>query len=93
MRARDVRAITFCAVSIAGLFVLLLLVTRNYLVTLGATAAFAALVLTRPRMLRVFARLRGAPDWSGYFENGGETRLSGRGPAARASPPRRAARR
>jgi len=26
-------------------------------------------VLTRPRMLRVYRRLRGEPDWGGYFKD------------------------
>jgi hypothetical protein len=92
MRPRDVRAISFCAVTIAGLFALLLAGTHNYLVALGASVAYAALVLTRPRMIRVFRRLRGEPDWSGYFDNG-ERKAASREPAAPAANPRPAARR
>jgi hypothetical protein len=45
------------------------LVTRNYLASVGLAAAYAAVIFTRPRMLRVFRRLRGDPDWSGYYKN------------------------
>jgi hypothetical protein len=96
MRARDVRAIGFCSVTIVGLFALVFALTHNYLAALGLTAAYAALVLTRPRMQRVFRRLRGAPDWSGYFDNGGDVRggdVRRRGPATPPAHPRPAERR
>jgi hypothetical protein len=70
MRARDVRAIAFCTVTITALLAALLLTTGAYMVAIGVTAAYAAVVLTRPRMLRLYRRLRGEPDWSGYFDNG-----------------------
>ncbi|WP_374469500.1 hypothetical protein [Phenylobacterium sp.] len=69
MRPRDVRAILFCAVTTLLLFVVSALIFHNWLVTLGLTGAWAAFVLTRPRMLRVMRRMRGEPDWSGYFRN------------------------
>jgi hypothetical protein len=69
MRARDVRAIAFCAITTAAVLAVGYLATRNYLASLGVAAAYAAIVLTRPRMLRVFRRLRGDPDWSGYYKN------------------------
>ena len=69
MRPRDLRAIAFCTVTIAGLGALSLLVSQSYLVAAGLTAAYAAFVLTRPRMLRVYRRLRGEPDWGGYFKD------------------------
>jgi hypothetical protein len=85
MRARDVRAIGFFIVStlilLAGSFFLL----RSILVSLAMTGAYDAWLLTRPRAIRVFRRLRGEPDWSGYFDNEG-TRLSVR-PAPGAAPP------
>ncbi len=69
MRARDLRAIAFCAVTTVLVLGLCGLVTRNYLASVGLGAAYAALALTRPRMLRVFRRLRGDPDWGGYYKN------------------------
>lgn len=88
MRARDVRAITFCTVSTLVLLVGATLLTGSYLVSLALTGAYDAWLLTRPRMLRVFRRLRGEPDWSGYFDNDG-TRISPtRGPGTAASSPR-----
>lgn len=69
MRPRDVRAIAFCVVTTAALMALAFLLSRNYLLSLGLTAAYDALILTRPRMQRVFRRLRGDPDWSGYYKN------------------------
>jgi len=69
MRPRDVRAIGFCAVTIVALAAVSFGITQNYLVALGLTLAYAAFVLTRPRMLRVYRRLRGEPDWGGYFKD------------------------
>jgi hypothetical protein len=97
MRARDVRAIGFCTVTIVGLLLLLSAATHRLVVAAPLTLAYAAFVLTRPRMIRVFRRLRGEPDWSGYFDNGGRPgRGSGRpsrGPAAPPANPRPAGRR
>jgi hypothetical protein len=69
MRARDVRAIAFCAVTTVLLFAAAFLYLGDYLKALLITGAWAALILTRPRMLRVFRRMRGEPDWSGYYKN------------------------
>jgi hypothetical protein len=69
MRPRDVRAIAFCAATILALAALSFALSQNYLLALGVTGAYAAFVLTRPRMLRVYRRLRGVPDWGGYFKN------------------------
>ena len=69
MRARDVRAIAFCAMSAFGLFVVLFLALDSYLIALALTGAWVAFILTRPRMQRVFRRMRGEPDWSGYFRD------------------------
>src|SRR5438067_4115328 len=91
MRARDVRAISFCEVTIIGLFGLVLAVLHNFIVAFGLAAAYAALILTRPRMIRVFRRLNGEPDWSGYFDNGGRSRggpSTLRAPGGSASSPR-----
>jgi len=69
MRPRDARAIGFCAGTIIALAALSFALTQNYVVALGLTGAYAAFVLTRPRMLRVYRRLRGEPDWGGYFKD------------------------
>ena len=69
MRARDIRAIVFCAATTLAVLLVVFLFSRSYLAALIATAAWAILVLTRPRMQRVFRRLRGEPDWSAYFKN------------------------
>ena len=69
MRARDVRAIAFCTVTTLLLLAVSWLLSRNYIVTLALTGGYAAWLLTRPRMQRVISRLRGDPDWSGYFSN------------------------
>lgn len=69
MRARDIRAITFCVTTTVAVFLIVLFLGRNYIAAVAATGGWAALVLTRPRMLRVFRRLRGDSDWSGYFKN------------------------
>jgi hypothetical protein len=69
MRARDVRAIAFCAVSAFGLFIVVYLILGSYLAAVALTGAWLAFVLTRPRMQRVLRRMRGEPDWSGYFKD------------------------
>jgi hypothetical protein len=69
MRRRDARAIVFCVTTTIAVFAISYVALANYLVSLALTGAWAAFVLTRPRMQRVFRRLRGEPDWSGYFEN------------------------
>jgi hypothetical protein len=67
MRARDVRAIAFwigtSLVLLAGVFVL----SRSVLAAVALTGAWNLWLLTRPRMRRVLRRLRGDPDYSGYF--------------------------
>ena len=69
MRARDVRAIVFCAAAVMALFVLSFLLFRNVLASLALAGAGAAWLGTRPRMRRVARRVRGDPDWSGYFKD------------------------
>jgi hypothetical protein len=69
MRRRDARAIFFCVTTTMAVLVISYLALLSYLVSLTLTGAWAAFVLTRPRMQRVFRRLRGEPDWSDYFEN------------------------
>ncbi len=69
MRARDVRAVVFCIVTATALMVLSYLALKMSLVTLALTGGYLAWLLTRPRMTRVMRRLRGGPDWSGYFKN------------------------
>ena len=45
------------------------LLTGNFLALIAIVGAYNVWILTRPRMVRVFRRLRGIPDWSGYFMN------------------------
>src|SRR6185369_7197678 len=69
MRARDVRAIAFCSITTVLVLALSWLLLGSPLVSLALTGAYAVWLLTRPRMQRVIGRLRGEPDWSGYFSN------------------------
>jgi hypothetical protein len=71
MRRRDATAIAFCAITITGLLVASLLLLDNDLVAAAITLAYAAWVLTRPRMIRVMRRLRGEPtsSWSAYYRD------------------------
>lgn len=69
MRARDARAIGFWITTTLVLLIGALLALRNLVIALALAAAWNAWLLTRPRMLRVFRRLRGDPDWSGYYKN------------------------
>lgn len=69
MRARDVRAILFCAGATLALLIVSYLAFRNPLASLALAAALAAWLVTRPRMQRVMRRMRGEADWSGYFKN------------------------
>ena len=69
MRPRDLRAIAFCAVSIAAIAALSFVISQSSWLALGVTGSYAAFIATRPRMLRVYRRLRGESDWSGYFKN------------------------
>jgi hypothetical protein len=92
MRARDVRAITFCATTILIVPVATQLLVDDILATAALTLAYSALVLTRPRMLRVYRRLRGAPDWSAYFDNKGTRFTPPPAPGRAPSSPRQAGR-
>lgn len=69
MRARDVRAIAFCSVTTVLVLAATWLFLGNPIVSLALTGAYATWLLTRPRMQRVISRLRGDPDWSGYFSD------------------------
>jgi hypothetical protein len=90
MRARDVRAITFCVVTTPIVAVGAAFLLDNIVVALALTIAYVAWLLTRPRMVRVMRRLRGEePRWNGYFDETGDrfkiTPLPGKAP----SPPHR----
>ncbi|WP_133255015.1 hypothetical protein [Phenylobacterium hankyongense] len=69
MRGRDVRAILFCVSTTVALVVVSYAAFHSFLATLALTAAYDVWLLTRPRMVRLFRRMRGDPDWSGYFKN------------------------
>lgn len=77
MRARDARAITFAMTTIPGLAIGTMFATHSLLISAATSAAYGAFLLSRPRMLRVYRRLRGEADWSGYFDNDG-TRMTPR---------------
>jgi hypothetical protein len=71
MRERDIQALAFCAVSTAALLAFLLLATRNLLTACALTAAYDAWLLTRPRMIRVFRRMRGEKlERGSYYKDG-----------------------
>jgi hypothetical protein len=87
MRARDVRAIAFCIISLAAVFAGTMLLSHNFLASLGLGVAYGAWLATRPRMIRVFRRLRGEPDWTAYYDNhGGRLRPPGEPGTAPSSP-------
>jgi threonine/homoserine/homoserine lactone efflux protein len=69
MRARDVRAIAFWLSSSLVLLVGAYLATTSVIAAVALTAAYNAWLLTRPRMRRVFRRLRGedVTGFSGYY--------------------------
>lgn len=69
MRARDVRALLFCFTSTALVLIVAYVVLHILLAAIGLAIAYLAVVMTRPRMIRVMRRVRGEPDWSGYFKN------------------------
>ena len=87
MRARDVRAISFCAGATAVLFGGSLALLHSLVASLALTVACDAWLLTRPRMLRVYRRLRGDPGWSGYFDNEGTRFTPGPAPGRAPSTP------
>jgi hypothetical protein len=93
MRARDVRAIAFCTTAIAIVAAGALVLLQSYVASLGLGAACAVWLFTRPRMVRIFRRLRGAPDWSGYYDDTATRFRSRPAPGTTASPPRPAERR
>lgn len=68
MRSRDVRAIAFWVGSSLVLFAAMFFVSRGLIAPAAATGAYNAWLLTRPRMRRVFARLRGETlEFHGYY--------------------------
>jgi len=69
MRARDVRAIAFWITSSLVLLVGVYVVTGGVIAAAAVTGAYNAWLLTRPRMRRVFRRMRGETTngFSGYY--------------------------
>ncbi|CAN7285268.1 hypothetical protein LJR225_001465 [Phenylobacterium sp. LjRoot225] len=92
MRARDVRAIAFCIATTAGLLAAAVVITQSLLAGLVLTAAYDAWLLSRPRMVRLFRRLRGDPGWDAYFDNGTSRVRRPREPGRGAPSPRPAER-
>jgi hypothetical protein len=69
MRPRDARAILFWIATTLLLILALQAVAHRWVLTFILAAAYNAWLLSRPRMIRVFRRLRGE-RWertSGYF--------------------------
>lgn len=69
MRARDVRAITFWIATSIIVVVAGYALSRSAFVTLALLGAYNAWILTRRRARRIFGRLRGDVDWSGYYQD------------------------
>jgi len=69
MRPRDARAILFWIATSIVLFLALEAAFHRWVLSLLAVAAYNAWLLSRPRMLRVFRRLRGErfERSDGYF--------------------------
>ena len=69
MRPRDARAILFWIATSVVLFVAVEAAFHRWVLSLLAAAAYNAWLLSRPRMVRVFRRLRGEryERTSGYF--------------------------
>ncbi|HEX3700166.1 MAG TPA: hypothetical protein VHV27_05770 [Phenylobacterium sp.] len=68
MRPRDVRAIVFWLTTSLVLLVGVYLVSNSVIASVAVAGAYNCWLLTRPRMRRVFRRLRGETvDGSGYF--------------------------
>jgi len=68
MRPRDVRAIAFWLATSLILLVGVYLALRSVIAAAALTGAWNAWLLTRPRMRRVFRRLRGeTTDFTGYY--------------------------
>jgi len=69
MRPRDARAILFWIASTVVLIFAMEAAFHNWLLTSIATAAYNAWLLSRPRMIRTFRRLRGErlSRSGGYF--------------------------
>lgn len=69
MRARDVRAIAFWIMSSLVLLIGVYFATRGVIAAVAVTGAYNAWLLTRPRMRRVFRRMRGetTSGFSGYY--------------------------
>jgi uncharacterized protein involved in cysteine biosynthesis len=68
MRARDVRAIAFWITTSLVLFAAAYIATGGVIAAVALTAAYNAWLLTRPRMRRVFRRMRGETSgFSGYY--------------------------
>ena len=59
MRPRDARAVLFWIATSIALFIAMEVAFHGWLLSLLAVAAYNAFLLSRPRMMRVFRRLRG----------------------------------
>ena len=70
IRARDARALAFCMLTIPLVYFAASRLLDGGLATAATTGAYACLVLTRPRMIRVYRRLAGQRlERSSYYRN------------------------
>lgn len=70
LRPRDVRAILFWLATSLILLVATYLVSHGVIASAALVGAYNAWLLTRPRMRRVFKRLRGETvDFTSYFQD------------------------
>ena len=72
MRRRDIHAIAFSGVTIPLLFACAMFLSRSCLIAFCVTAAYAILLFTRPRMIRVMRRLTGRGgryEGRGYYDD------------------------
>jgi hypothetical protein len=70
VRARDLRALSFCLISIPLLYAIAEAWSGDRLMSAAITAAYAAIILSRPRMIRVYRRLSGERiERSSYYKN------------------------
>jgi hypothetical protein len=70
IKPRDARALAFCAVTIALVYLAVSRFFHNELASVAATGAYGCFILTRPRMIRVYRRLTGQRvERSSYYRN------------------------
>ncbi len=71
LRPRDIRGIAFCAVIIPAVYITAAMTLHNQLYAFALTVLASVWLLSRPRMLRMYRRLRGesASGWGNYYQD------------------------